>query len=90
MYISVNFMCLTPDGSTGPVNASPKDFDSTFNDAIDAVKEELKNYKAEDLALHMTLEYEDQCCLEFKPEQIKAIADLGVTFTADCWETDKS
>ncbi|MHA2279993.1 MAG: hypothetical protein ACXAC5_03830 [Promethearchaeota archaeon] len=88
MWISVNLFCATPGGVTGPVNASPKDFDSIFADAIKDVKEELEYYDAKDLTLQMDLEYEDQCNLEFTPEQVKAIADLGIRFAITCWEKE--
>lgn len=88
MYISVSFCCVTPDGVCGPVNASPRDFDETLDEAIEEVRKQLNEYSADDLALHMNLEYQDQCCLSFTPAQMKKIADLGVAFTADCWETE--
>lgn len=88
MWISVGLFCVTPDGVTGPVNISPKDFNSIFADAIKDVKEELKHYDASDLVLQMDLEYEDQCNLEFTPKQLKVIADLGVIFAISCWESD--
>ena len=88
MWVSVGLMCLTPDGTTGPVNAAPKDFDATLKEAVNETREMLKQYAPEDIVLHMDLEYVDQCNLEFTPQQLKAISELGVTFALTCWESD--
>jgi len=88
MYLSVGFICVTPDGVCGPVNCSPRDFDETLDEAIKEVHNQLYNYSADELSLHMNLEYQDQCCISFTPAQMKKMSDLGVAFTIDCWETE--
>lgn len=48
---------------------------------------EIIGVKKEDITIWLLYEYDDQCNLEFTPNQMKRIGDNGITFCISCWET---
>ena len=37
------------------------------------------------ISIWMLYEYDQQCNMEFTPDEMKAIGDLGITFCISCW-----
>ena len=42
---------------------------------------------ADDVAIWILYEYEQQCNLEFAPAEMRKLTDIGVTLCISCWET---
>jgi len=40
--------------------------------------------------LHLIVEWEEQCNFEFSLEELRAIADLGISLTVSCYEAKSS
>lgn len=65
---------------------SNKPYNDLLKEEIEKAKETLKLYPAGDMSLHMDIEFDNQCNLEFSTEELKELADLGVTFSLSCYQ----
>jgi hypothetical protein len=59
-----------------------------FLNLIEKNKHELSELgiKNDDITVWYLYEYEQQCNMEFGPEMLKKMGDLGITFCISCWE----
>ncbi|MCP3849657.1 MAG: DUF4279 domain-containing protein [Gammaproteobacteria bacterium] len=46
----------------------------------------MKNLGVEEKVLHVDVEYSSQCNLEYRPEILKKLCELGATFTLTCYK----
>jgi len=44
------------------------------------------NIHREDISIWILYEYENQCNLEFNPDELKRIGEEGITLCISCWE----
>jgi len=42
--------------------------------------------KKEDLSIWYLYEYEEQCNMEFQPDELKKLGDSGITLCISCWK----
>ncbi len=40
----------------------------------------------DNIAIWMLYEYEDQCNLEFRPDEMRRMGEVGITLCISCWE----
>ncbi len=68
------------------------DFIALFSNMIIENRDDLLRLgiKEDDISVWMLYEYENQCNMEFHPEQLGKLAKAGVTFCISCWENDES
>jgi len=66
----------------------PVDFINHFLDILDKFHAELKGggVVPEDVSIWMLYEYDQQCNMEFLPQQLKRLGEAGITLCVSCWE----
>ena len=64
------------------------DFIGRYCESIRSGLSELQNLGigANDISICMLYEYDQQCDMEFNPDELKAMGELGITFCISCWE----
>ena len=87
MWITAIASCVTPDGVTGPVDASPKNFKATLKEAIEETKAMAKQY-SKGVHLYIGIGYKDQCSICFDKEELDLIHSTGVELHLDVWEEE--
>lgn len=67
-------------------------FDSIaqYSELVDSLKDELGKYLSPqaNMSLQIGYEYDDQCNLEFLPEQLACLSSRNIVLTISCWKTD--
>ncbi len=70
-----------------------------FQNALDFLLDILNNkipelekigIESRDITLWYLYEYDGQCNLEFRPEELKKLSDLGISLCISCWEKNTS
>jgi len=78
------------------VDFQESDLDQQFHGYLDYVESILTSaasalegigIKPGDVSVWVLYEYEEQCNLEFPPNQVKRLYDLGVSLCISCWQT---
>jgi hypothetical protein len=66
------------------------DFINIFLDKLEPNFDELKKLGVtkDDITFWLLYEYEQQCGMEFSPNEMKRLGDNGITLCIDCWQTD--
>ncbi|MBI9075944.1 MAG: hypothetical protein JEZ02_11065 [Desulfatibacillum sp.] len=64
------------------------DFINKFLDMLDGNYSKLQDVgvNIEDITIWMLYEYNQQCNMEFSPEQMKRIGDAGIALCISCWQ----
>ncbi len=78
------WQCEVVQNDDGP----PFFFVDTFLSILDGKYEQLKEIgiSREDITFWVLYEYEDQCNLEFNPEEMAKMGKEGITLCISCWE----
>ncbi len=68
-----------------------KDFINIFLDLIEPKFSELKELgiSKKDILIWKLYEYEHQCAMEFNPQEMKRLGEIGIHLNIDCWENEK-
>jgi len=63
------------------------DFINYFLNILEGKYNQLKSIEIskEDISLWLLYEYDDQCNLEFLPNNLKRLGDNGISFCVSCW-----
>jgi hypothetical protein len=66
------------------------DFVSVFMDIIDPHYDLLAQLgiQQSDITFWLLYEYENQCNMEFSPQQLRRLGDGGISLCISCWEKD--
>lgn len=71
------------------------DFGGRFNDCLNYIESILKSaafnleamqIKLDDISIWILYEYDEQCNLEFPPDQLRRLSELGVSLCISCWQ----
>ena len=73
-------------------NAAYYDFINEFLNILEPNFSELAQLGIErnDITFWLLYEYDQQCGLEFHPQEMKRLGDSGIIFCIDCWQSDRS
>ncbi|WP_320052972.1 DUF4279 domain-containing protein [uncultured Acetobacteroides sp.] len=68
------------------------DFINKFLNILEPKFEDLKKLgvKKNDILFWLLYEYDQQCAMEFHPEEMKRLGESGIVLNIDCWQLDKT
>jgi len=68
------------------------DFINKFLDILEPKFEELEKLgiKKNDILIWLLYEYDQQCSMEFHPEEMKRLGESGIVMNIDCWHVENT